>query len=210
VASTSTPIRVMTVDDHPMLRDGIAAMLDQETDMMLVGEAANGGEAIERFRVLRPDVTLMDLQMPAMGGIEAIGAIRGEFPQARIIVLTTYEGDAQAMRAIRAGAAGYLLKNSLRKELLDVIRAIHAGRRHVPIEIAQEIALHAADDPLSDRELAVLQSVAGGQANKEIARSLHISEETVKAHLKNIFAKLDVGDRTHAVTTAIRRGIIEA
>lgn len=203
------PIRILTVDDHPALRDGISAIVDLQPDMVLVGEAANGSEAFEQYCKLRPDVTLMDLQMPHMSGLEAISAIRTEFANARIIVLTTYEGDVKAMRALKAGASGFLLKSSLRKELLDTIRAIHAGRRHVPPEIAQQIAYHAADDQLSVREIGILQLVAAGNANKQIAWQLSISEDTVKAHLKSIFSKLDVGDRTHAVTIAAKRGILE-
>jgi DNA-binding NarL/FixJ family response regulator len=203
------PIRLLTVDDHPALRDGIAAIVELQTDMVLAGEASNGLEAVQAFRNLRPDVTLMDLQMPGMNGLEAIKAIRAESPGARIIVLTTYDGDVQAVRALRAGASGYLLKTSLRKELLEAIRTIHAGRRHVPADVAQQIAIHAADDTLSDREIEILQWVAAGNANKEIAWRLSISEDTVKAHMKSIFAKLDVGDRTHAVTVAVRRGIID-
>lgn len=202
------PIRIMTVDDHPALRDGIAAMVELQSDMVMVGEASDGAMAVAAYANLRPDVTLMDLQMPGMGGIEAIAAIRREARGARIIVLTTYEGDVQAAQALRAGASAYLLKSSLRMELLDTIRAVHAGRRHVPAGIAQEIALHAADDPLSEREIRVLELVATGSANKEIAWRLSISEDTVKAHMKSIFAKLDVGDRTQAVTTALRRGIM--
>ena len=202
-------IRVMTVDDHPVLRDGIAALLENQPDMSLVGEASNGQEAVELYRKVHPDVTLMDLQMPGMDGITAIRAIRSEYPAARMIVLTTYEGDVQAVRAIKAGAAGYLLKSALRKELLDTIRAIHAGRRYILPEIAQDIALHAADDDLSERELAVLRLVAQGNANKRIAWELSISEETVKAHLKSIFSKLAVGDRTHAVMVAMKRGALQ-
>lgn len=203
------PIRIMTVDDHPALRDGIAAIVEQQSDMTLVGEASNGQEALAAFANLRPDVTLMDLQMPVMGGVEAIAAIREQAPGAHIIVLTTYDGDAQAARAMKAGASAYLLKSSLRRELLDTIRAVHAGRRHIPPQIAQEMALHAADDPLSAREIEILKLVADGKANKMIAWDLSISEETVKAHLKSIFGKLEVGDRTHAVTAALRRGVIE-
>ncbi|MCX8477443.1 MAG: response regulator transcription factor [Sphingomonas sp.] len=206
--TATPPIRILAVDDHPVLRDGIAAILAPQEDMELVGEASDGAEAVAAFRNLRPDVALMDIQMPVMDGLAAITAIRGEFRNARIIVLTTYEGDVQAVRALKAGAAAYLLKTSLRKELLDAIRAVHAGRRYVPAEIAQEIALHAGDDPLSARELAILQLVAQGRANKAIAWELSISEDTVKAHLKSVFAKLDVHDRTHAVTTALRRGIV--
>lgn len=202
------PIRIMTVDDHPALRDGIAAIVELQSDMVMVGEASDGAMAVAAYANLRPDVTLMDLQMPGMSGIEAIAAIRREARGARIIVLTTYEGDVQAAQALRAGASAYLLKSTLRKELLDTIRAVHAGRRHVPAGIAQEIALHAADDPLSEREIRVLELVATGSANKEIAWQLSISEDTVKAHMKSIFAKLDVGDRTQAVTTALRRGIM--
>ncbi len=202
-------IRILTVDDHPVLRDGLAAIIAGQADMALVGEAANGAEALEQFRNLRPDVTLMDLQMPRMNGVDAIIAIRKEFVQARIIVLTTYVGDAQAMRALKAGAVGYLLKSTLRTDLLGTIRAIHAGRRHIPPEIAQEIAFHAADDALSEREIAVLTFAGQGKANKEIAWLLTISEDTVKAHMRNIFAKLDANDRTQAVTLAMRRGIIE-
>lgn len=208
MAEGARPIRVMTVDDHPALRDGIAAIVALQDDMVMVGEAANGAEAVAAFANLRPDVTLMDLQMPGMGGVEAIAAIRKEHRNARIVVLTTYDGDVQAAQALKAGASAYLLKSALRKELLDTIRAVHAGRRRIPPEIAQEIALHAADDPLSDREIAILNLVAAGHPNKRIAWHLGISEDTVKAHMKNIFAKLTVNDRTQAVTAALKRGII--
>ena len=203
------PIRIITVDDHPALRDGIAAIIETQQDMLLVGEAANGAEAVTAFARLHPDIVLMDLQMPVMGGLEAIAAIRNDAHNARIIVLTTYDGDVQAARALKAGAAAYLLKTSVRKELLDTIRSVHAGRRHIPAEIAQEIALHAALDPLSEREITILQLVAAGNANKKIAWRLSISEDTVKAHMKSIFSKLDVNDRTHAVTAALRRGVID-
>jgi len=206
---TTDIIRVMIVDDHPLLREGIAAVLENQSDMALVGQAANGLEAIQQHRLLTPDVTLMDLQMPELNGVDAISAIRSEAPRARIIVLTTYAGDAQALNAMKAGAAGYLLKSSVRKELLDTIRTVHAGRRHIPPAIAEEIALHAVDDPLSSREIGVLRLIAGGQSNKQIGVALALTEGTVKAHLKSIFAKLDVADRTHAVTTAVKRGIIE-
>lgn len=202
-------IRILIVDDHPVLRDGIAAIIGGQNDMALVGEAGNGAEALEQFRNLRPDVTLMDLQMPRMNGVEAIAAIRKEFSHARIVVLTTYAGDAQAMRALKAGAVGYLLKSTLRKDLLDAIRAIHAGRRHIPPDIAQEIAFHAADEALSEREVIVLTLAGQGKANKEIAWQMKISEDTVKAHMRSIFAKLDANDRTQAVTLALRRGIID-
>src|SRR3990170_5822789 len=205
---TDRPIRILTVDDHAVLRDGIAALVAHEPDMVMVGEAANGAEAIEAFRRLGPDVTLMDLQMPVMSGIDAITAICAEAPKTRIIVLTTYEGDAQAVRALKAGASAYLLKSSLRKELLDAIRLVHSGRRYVPAEIAQDIAIHAAQEPLSEREMSVLKLVAEGKANKVIAWELSLSEDTVKAHLRSIFSKLDVSDRTQAVTLALRRGII--
>jgi DNA-binding NarL/FixJ family response regulator len=207
--SAKNPIRILCVDDHPVLREGIAAVLASETDMVLVAEANNGKEAIEQFRVHRPDVTLMDLQMPAMSGIEAIRAIRKDFPEARIIVLTTYSGDAQAVRAFKAGASGYLLKNMLRKELVETIRTVHGGKRRIPSEIAMEMAEHHTDDALTEREVEVLRQVAAGNANKIIADRLSISEETVKAHMKNILAKLAANDRTHAVTIALRRGIIE-
>jgi DNA-binding NarL/FixJ family response regulator len=202
-------IRVLTVDDHPLLRDGIAAMFDLQEDMTLVGQASDGREAVESFRRLRPDVTLMDLRMPGMSGIEAIVAIRAEFPGARIIVLTTYAGDAQATAALKAGAVGYLLKNMVRKELIDTIRAVHSGKRRVPPEIATEIAEHFADDALTERELQILKRVAAGRSNKLIAAELDISEGTVKTHMKNILPKLDASDRTHAVTIALKRGILE-
>lgn len=204
----SQPIRVLSVDDHALFREGIASLVGPELDMAIVGEAANGAEAVDAFTRLRPSVTLMDLQMPVMGGVEAITAIREQAPDARIIVLTTYQGDAQAVRALKAGAAGYLLKSSLRRELLETIRLVHAGRRFVLPEVAQEIALHAADDPLSAREVEVLECIANGDANKTIAWRLSLSEDTVKAHVRSIFAKLGVNDRTQAVTTALRRGVI--
>lgn len=205
---TTKPIRIMIADDHPILRDGVAALLASEPDMLLVGEASDGAEAVRSYGALRPDVTLMDLQMPGMGGVAAIRAIREEYPRARILVLTTYDGDAQAAEALRAGAAGFLLKTALRRELLDTIRTVHAGRRYVPAAIAQEIALHAGDEALSEREQAVLALVARGLANKEVAWELGVAEDTIKTHLKNIFGKLGVSDRTLAVTTAIRRGIL--
>jgi len=202
-------IRVLIVDDHPVLRDGVAAALSNHDDMVMVGEARNGKEAVECFRTLRPDVTLMDLQMPGMNGVEAIAAIRSDDPGARIIVLTTYMGDAQVMRALKAGAVGYLLKSGLRTELIDAIRDVHRGQRHLQRDVANEIAMHVVDEALTEREIAILRLVASGQANKQIASKLGLSEETVKGHMKNIFTKLDVADRTHAVTVAARRGIIE-
>lgn len=206
---SSGVITILSVDDHPVLRDGLAAILSLQSDMELVGEASDGAQALERFRALRPDVTLMDLRMPEMGGVEATRRILEEFPAARIIVLTTYAGDAQAVRALKAGAVGYLLKSSVRKELLETIRAVHAGQRRVPPEIAGEVAIHVADDELSDRETAVLRLAAAGNANKHIAWQLSVTEDTVKAHMRSIFAKLDVNDRTHAVAVAAKRGIIE-
>ena len=202
-------IRILIVDDHPVLREGIAAVLAGETDMILVAEAGNGREAIQQFRTHRPDVTLMDLQMPVMNGTEAIQAIRQDFPNARIIILTTYSGDAQVHRALKAGACGYLLKSSLRKELVETIRWVHGGRKKVPAEIAIEMAEYYADDALTEREIEVLRQVASGNGNKIIADNLHISEDTVKAHLRSIFSKLDAHDRTHAMTIALKRGIIE-
>jgi DNA-binding NarL/FixJ family response regulator len=202
-------IRILTVDDHLLLREGIGAVLEGQPDMALVGQAANGREAIDMFRQLRPDVTLMDLRMPDMNGIEAITAIRREFPNARIIVLTTYAGDAQASAALRAGASGYLLKSLVSKELLETIRAVHAGKRRVPGEIASEIAEHVADDALSGREIEVLRRVAAGKSNKVIAAELNISEGTVKTHMKSILPKLDATDRTHAVMIALKRGILD-
>lgn len=202
-------IKVLAVDDHPLLREGIAAVLNGEQDIELVAEAVNGREAIELFRQHRPDVTLMDLQMPDMNGIETIIAIRSEFPNARFVVLTTYQGDVQAVRALKAGASGYLLKSMLRKDLLDTIRVVHAGRRRIPPEIATELADHIAEDTLTDREIEVLRRVANGNSNKIIGAQLTVSEATIKGHLKSILAKLGANDRTHAVTIAIRRGFID-
>ena len=202
-------IGVLSVDDHPLLREGIAALVNAECDMKLVAEATNGQDSIEKFRLHRPDVTLMDLQMPALSGIEAIIGIRSEFPNARIIVLTTYAGDVQVLRALKAGARGYLLKGDVRRELLDTIRAVHAGQKRIPPDVAAELAAHSAEDDLSSREIDVLRRIANGNANKEIAAQLSVAEETVKSHITNILAKLGANDRTHAVTLALKRGIIE-
>ena len=202
-------IGVLAVDDHPLLRQGLVAAIEAAPDMKMLGEATNGREAIERFRQLRPDVTLMDLRMGEMSGLEAINAIRAEFAGARIIVLTTYEGDAQALGALKAGATGYLLKSAVRKELLDTIRAVHAGQRRIPPAIAAEIAGHAADDALSEREIEILRRVAAGKSNKLIGFELQIAENTVKAHMRNILPKLAASDRTHAVMIALKRGILD-
>jgi len=202
-------IRILIVDDHPLLREGIAAVIERQEDMALVGEATNGQEAIEGFRMHRPDVTLMDLQMPEMSGIDAILAIRREFSNARIVVLTTFQGDVQALRAFKAGACGYLLKNMLRKELVDTIRTVHAGRRRIPPEVAAELAEHCIEDTLTEREVDILERVAKGNSNKIVASQLQISEATVKYHLKSILSKLGANDRTHAVTIALKRGFIE-
>ena len=203
-----SPIRILAVDDHPLLREGIAALVNSQPDMRLIAQAANGREAVQLFRKHRPDVTLMDLQMPELNGIDAMIAIRGEFPQARIVVLTTYKGDIDVVRALRAGARGYLLKNLLRLELLETIRAVHAGEKRIPPEVAAQIADHVTEDDLTSREIEVLQLIAAGNANKAIAVRLSISEETVKGHVKNILSKLAANDRTHAVTIGLKRGII--
>jgi DNA-binding NarL/FixJ family response regulator len=202
-------IRILTVDDHALLREGIAALVNAEPDMKLVAEASNGDEAIEKFRSFRPDVTLMDLQMPGLNGIEAIHRIQTVFPDARIIVLTTYTGDTQVLRALKAGARGYILKGHVHRELLDAIRAVHAGKKRIPPEIAAELADHAADDELTSREIDVLRLIATGNANKQIADRLSIGEATVKGHISNILCKLGASDRTHAVTIGLKRGIIE-
>jgi DNA-binding NarL/FixJ family response regulator len=202
-------IRVLTVDDHPLLRDGIAALIGSEEDMELIGEASNGREGLDMFRKFRPDVTLMDLQMPEMNGIDAIGAIRGEFPEARIIVLTTHPGDVQVSRALKAGARAYLMKGELRKELLETVRAVHAGQKRLSSEVAAEIAEHGTDSSLTPREIDVLRLVAAGNANKEVGARLSLTEVTIKSHMKNILAKLGANDRTHAVTIALKRGIID-
>jgi len=203
------PIRILTVDDHALLREGIAALVDAESDMKLVAEASNGQDAIEKFRAHRPDVTLMDLQMPGLSGIEAIIGIRSEFPNARIVVLTTYTGDTKVLRALKAGARAYILKGEVHRELLDTIRAVHAGKKRIPPAIAGVLADHAAEDELSAREIDVLRLIATGNANKEVASELSIAEETVKSHVSNILAKLGANDRTHALTIALKRGIIE-
>jgi len=207
--TSNGPIRILLADDHPLLRDGVAGLIADQPDMELVGEAATGLEAIDQFRKHRPDITLLDLQMPELGGIGAIKTIRGEFPEARIIILTTYKGDAQVLSALKSGAQGYLLKSTLRRELLDTIRAVHNGQKRIPPDVAAQLAEHAADDPLTSRELEVLQLIGAGKANKLIASDLAITEETVKGHVKNILSKLGASDRTHAVTIALKRGIIE-
>jgi DNA-binding NarL/FixJ family response regulator len=202
-------IRILAVDDHPMLREGIASLVASQSDMKLVAEASTGREALEQFRNHRPDLTLMDLQMPDMDGIEAMVAIRDEFPEARIIVLTTYKGDVQVLRALKAGARAYLLKGLLRKELLETIRAVYAGQKRIPPEVAAVLADHAVDETLTAREIDVLRLIAGGNANKLIGDQLSITEETVKGYVKNILSKLGASDRTHAVTVALKRGIID-
>ena len=202
-------IRILTVDDHPLLRKGIAALVNSEPDLKLVAEASNGREAIDAFRSHRPDVTLMDLQMPEADGLEAIEAIRREFPEARIIVLTTYSGDTRVLRALKVGARGYVLKGYVHKELLDAIRAVHAGQKRIPPEIAAVLADHATDDALTEREIHVLRLIAAGNSNKQIGGHLSIGEATVKSHVTNILSKLGANDRAHAVTIGLKRGIIE-
>src|SRR5712692_5145381 len=202
-------IRILAVDDHPLFRSGIAALLATQPDMSLVAEASNGREAIERFRAHRPDITLMDLQMPEMNGLDAMIAIRDEFPEARIIVLTTYTGDVQVLRALKAGAQAYVMKNLVHKELLQTIRAVYAGRKTMSPEVAAQVAAHSGEESLTAREIDVLRLIAAGSANKEIAAQLSITEETVKSRVKNILLKLGANDRTHAVTIGLKRGIIE-
>lgn len=207
--TTANPIRVLVADDHPLLREGIAAVLAGQADIDLVGEASDGREALECFRRLRPDVTLMDLQMPGMNGIESILAIRGECPNARIAILTTYRGDVRALHAIQAGAQAYLLKSSLRKELVETIRTLAAGKRHIPPEIAADLAEHIGHQGLSPREVEVLQATALGYSNRDIALQLRITEDTVKGHMRVIMDKLRANNRTHAVAIAVQRGILE-
>ena len=203
------PISVLVVDDHVLLREGVRAVLSAQDDIAIVGEASSGAQAVAQYAQLRPDVVLMDLQMPDMSGLDAIVAIRRQDPRACIIVLTTYSGDGRAIKALRAGAMGYLLKSSLRKELLDAIRSVHNGGKHLDAQVATAIAMHVLHDDLSDREVAVLTRAAGGNSNKQIAAQLDLSEETVKGHMKMAFAKLGAADRTHAVTLAAKRGLIE-
>ena len=209
MSSDSEMIRILTVDDHPLLREGIAALVKGESDMSVVAEAEDGAAAVEKFRSHRPDVTLMDLEMPTLNGIDAINQIRGEFPEARIIVLTTYTGDVKVVKALKAGARAYILKRHVHRELLDAIRAVHRGQKRIPPEIAAELAEHAADDELSAREIEVLRLVAVGNGNKQIADQLCIGEATVRTHVGNILSKLGANDRTHAVTIGLSRGIIE-
>ena len=207
--SPSSRIRIFCVDDHPLMREGIAAVIKNEPDMLLVAEAATGREAIAGFREHRPDITLMDLRLPDIGGVDAMIAIRTEFPNARIIMLTTFEGDADIQRALEAGALGYMLKSLPRKQLVEMIRKVHAGKKQIPPEVAAHLAEHFGSEALSKREIEVLEKVAGGNRNSDIAALLFISEETVKGHIKHIMEKLGAGDRTEAVAIAIRRGIIQ-
>lgn len=208
MSDNANKIRILAVDDHELIRKGIAALVEIEPDMTLVAEASNGREAIQQFRAHRPDVTLMDLQMPEMSGLDAIIEIRNEFPDARLIVLTTYAGDVQAQRALKCGAKGYVLKSLVNKELLQTIRAVHSGKKMISPDVAVELAEHATDDCLTDAELAVLRLIAGGNANKQIADRLSVTEETVKSRVRNILSKLGANDRTHAATIGLKRGII--
>ena len=207
--AVSSPIRILVVDDHPVLRQGLAALVGGQADMRIGGEASNGREAIQQYRTLHPDITLMDLQMPEMSGLDAMIAIRGEFPEARILVLTTYAGDVQVLRALKAGARGYLLKNSLHKELLETIRGVHAGKKALSQEASLQLAEHSTDDALTPAEIRVLRLIAEGNANKEIAAHLSVSEETVKGQVRSILSKLGANDRTHAAMIGLKRGIIE-
>jgi DNA-binding NarL/FixJ family response regulator len=207
--SASARIRILSIDDHPLLREGISAMIKSQPDMELVAEASSGKEGLERFRQHRPDVTLMDLRLPDMSGVDVMAAIRTEFPEARIIILTTFEGDVEIHRALEAGARGYLLKSMPPKELLDGIRQVHVGKKRIPPEIVAHLAEHLSDETLTSREVEVLQHVAGGNRNRDIAEHLFISEETVKVHVKHVMEKLGASDRTEAVAIAIRRGIIQ-
>ena len=209
MSADASRIRILMVDDHPLVREGIAGLVGVQPDMTLVGEACNGREAIQQFRTYRPDITLMDLQMPEMNGLDALIAIRNEFPDARVIVLTTYAGDVQIVRAIKAGAQAYLLKNTLHKELLQTIRAVHAGKKTLSPEVSYQVAEHATDDALTPAEIAVLRLIAAGNANKQIADQLSITEETVKSRVKCILSKLGANDRTHAAVIGLKRGIIE-
>ena len=209
MSGPSDLIRILAVDDHPLLRKGIASLVNGESDMKLIAEASSGHEAIEQFRLHRPDVTLMDLQMPDMNGVETISRIQEEFPDARILVFTTYQGDAQVLKALKAGARAYVLKGHVHRELLDTIRAVHAGRKRIPPDLAAELAEHVADDALSPREIEVLRLIAGGNSNKLIADQLSVGEATVKSHVTNILSKLGANDRAHAVTIGLKRGIIE-
>jgi DNA-binding NarL/FixJ family response regulator len=208
MSSDSSVIRILVVDDHPVLRQGIATIVGDQEDMSLVAEASNGREAVQQFRACQPDITLMDLQMPEMDGLDAMTAIRAEFPSARFIVLTTYTGDVQVLRALKAGARGYLLKNLLHKDLLETIRAVYAGKKALSPEASYELAEHATDDQLTAGELEVLKLIAEGNANKQIAAQLFITEETVKGRVKNILSKLGASDRTHAAMIGLKRGII--
>lgn len=207
--STLSRIRVFSVDDHPLLREGIAALVNNQPDMMVIAQASTGAEAVQLFKQHLPDVTLLDLRLPDMSGIDTLIAIRTEFPNARVIMLTTFEGDVEIQRALQAGAYGYLLKNMPPSELLDVIRLVHAGKKRIPVEVAAHLAEHMGDEALTEREVEVLQQVAGGNRNREIAEKLFISEETVKVHIKHIMEKLGATDRTQAVAIGVRRGIIQ-
>ena len=204
----ASPIRILVVDDHPLLQHGVLSLIADEPDMTIVAQAANGREAIQQFRAHRPDVTLMDLQMPEMNGLDALMAIRNEFPEAKIIVLTTYAGDVHVLRALKAGARAYLLKNSLHKELLDTIRAVHVGKKAISPEASYQLAEHATDDALTPGEVSILKLIAEGNANKQIADQLSLTEDTVKGRVKNILSKLGANDRTHAVLIGLKRGII--